>query len=995
MIPQSRFVIRTVRFRLLFFITLCVATGIILTLGITRAGSAQTIGSIKTDLGVYPEGPLPTLPAAGGIIVDAVFGTPIMRITDTQDGTYLGTYYSYWPTFNKNNTRLLVRSGAVAFIRNFNPTNFTLGTKEDIPSIPGVGNPTFEGATWSGSDPNVLLITANAALYAYHADTHAYELLADAGPLMPGEFIKQASWSRDGNRVGFTRKRYSDYSEPGYAVYDRAQHRLVLNVNVPELDEVTLSQSGRYLVAKLTQGAGLVESVVHDIDGGTQTPLIDDADAAPGHGDAGMDSYTGYDNWGNNINWRSLATPKQYRMILQLAVWGTGVGHTSMRADDESWVLQSFSGGTDLTAFRNEVIQIATDGSQRVRRLFHHRSIQVTYYDQPRPNISSDGRFVAFTSNWGGQARTDLFVAQIEVASGSTPTPTPTPHPSPTPTPPPTPTPTPTPIPTPTPTPTPISSAVVGFVQTDTSTKGNWRTAYGAEGYNTVNDGLNYPSYAQVSVTGYSSPTWTASTTDTRALQKMVMTDRIAARWESSSFFTIDLNITDGQTHKVALYGLDWDGNNRSQRVDVIDWSTNTLLDSRSISQFNGGKYLVWNIKGRVRITVNKIGAKTAVVSGLYFGGAVGTPTPTPTPTPSPSPNPGKSVGKAKRTGQDLSNQIASTGTTATTSLSTSTSATPTELFITDIQAAYSDFNAVRSSFPRAAQIDQQLTSAINNAVNANGASSRGDIATLQTQLRAAIDHLALSDVLIENPEATNAIDVAPFMVRQNYLDFLTREPDLSGGDFWTNEILNCSSSQCEQVKRVNVSAAFFLSIEFQQTGYYVYRLYKASYGRLPTLAEFMPDNASISRGVIVGSDGWQDRLTANKQAFLTAWTSRSSFQSRYGGQSNAQFVDSIIANLGVTVAQDERNSLVQSLVNGGSRESVLERLATNQNFSQAESNSAFVLMEYFGYMRRDPDASGFNFWLSKLNMADGNFVKAEMVRAFLESVEYRSRFGL
>ncbi len=175
----------------------------------------------------------------------------------------------------------------------------------------------------------------------------------------------------------------------------------------------------------------------------------------------------------------------------------------------------------------------------------------------------------------------------------------------------------------------------------DTTTKGNWKNTYGGDGYNTVNDIIKYPSWAQVSVTGYSAPTWMASTSDVRALQKTNASDRLAARWESNSFFTIEVNMTDGQTHRIALYGLDWDGNNRNQRVDLLDWGTNVLLDSRTISSFNGGQYLVWDVRGRVKFVVNKTGAKTAVVSGIYFGGAVPTPSPTPTPTPTPTPNPG------------------------------------------------------------------------------------------------------------------------------------------------------------------------------------------------------------------------------------------------------------------------------------------------------------------------------------------------------------------
>ena len=155
------------------------------------------------------------------------------------------------------------------------------------------------------------------------------------------------------------------------------------------------------------------------------------------------------------------------------------------------------------------------------------------------------------------------------------------------------------------------------------ATKGNWKNVYGNDGYNTVNDALSYPSYARVNVIGYTSPTWDDSTTDVRALQKAASSDRVAARWSANSSFTIDLNITDGQSHSVAIYCLDWDGNNRSQRIDVLDWATNTLLDSRSISSFNGGQYLVWNIRGRVKLVVLRTGARTAVVSGLYFGGSI------------------------------------------------------------------------------------------------------------------------------------------------------------------------------------------------------------------------------------------------------------------------------------------------------------------------------------------------------------------------------------
>ena len=84
-----------------------------------------------------------------------------------------------------------------------------------------------------------------------------------------------------------------------------------------------------------------------------------------------------------------------------------------------------------------------------------------------------------------------------------------------------------------------------------------------------------------------------------------------------------------------------------------------------------------------------------------------------------------------------------------------------------------------------------------------------------------------------DSPEsAGNTIDDDEEFVRQHYHDFLNREPDAAGLAFWAGEIEGCGAdAQCREVKRINVSAAFFLSIEFQQTGYLVYRTYKAAYG--------------------------------------------------------------------------------------------------------------------------------------------------------------------
>jgi autotransporter-associated beta strand protein len=250
-------------------------------------------------------------------------------------------------------------------------------------------------------------------------------------------------------------------------------------------------------------------------------------------------------------------------------------------------------------------------------------------------------------------------------------------------------------------------------------------------------------------------------------------------------------------------------------------------------------------------------------------------------------------------------------------------------------------------------------------------------------------------------PSLLNPIDEASFFVRQHYIDFLNREPDASGLDFWTSQITGCGGdADCVADRRVNVSAAYFLSIEFQQTGYLIYRMQKASFGNMPRYREFLRDTQEIGRGVIVGAPGWEALLEANKLAFIEEWVQRPAFKALYDGKSDVGFVDALFANAGV-VNIAERDNMLAGLQGGTeTRSSVLRRMTENQSFSQGEFNSAFVLMQYFGYLRRNPDDApdtsldGFNFWLGKLNEFNGNFVQADMVKAFITSIEYRQRFG-
>ena len=130
----------------------------------------------------------------------------------------------------------------------------------------------------------------------------------------------------------------------------------------------------------------------------------------------------------------------------------------------------------------------------------------------------------------------------------------------------------------------------------------------------------NYPGYAQVTFSGQTPYTWVGSTTDVRALQKGAATDRIASTWFAPTSFSIDINLLDGNWHQVGVYCLDWGGNNvRVQTIEVLDGATGGLLDSRTVSSFSGGKYLVWNLKGHVKIRVTKTAGDNVVISGMFF----------------------------------------------------------------------------------------------------------------------------------------------------------------------------------------------------------------------------------------------------------------------------------------------------------------------------------------------------------------------------------------
>ena len=173
----------------------------------------------------------------------------------------------------------------------------------------------------------------------------------------------------------------------------------------------------------------------------------------------------------------------------------------------------------------------------------------------------------------------------------------------------------------------PSGSARAVFLRIDTTRKGNWQSGYGSEGYSIVGDATSLPTYATLTPSQQGFHVWAASTTDRRGLRRASGGGRSAAAWYGAAF-DLDLNVNDGQPHQVAFYVVDWDTTARSQRIDVLDATTGALLDTRTISNYQGGQYLVWTLTGHVRLRFTSLTGLNAVVSGIFFDGPAQPPAP-------------------------------------------------------------------------------------------------------------------------------------------------------------------------------------------------------------------------------------------------------------------------------------------------------------------------------------------------------------------------------
>ena len=435
----------------------------------TETTEPQDRSALKTDRNVYRKPPLPQLPRAGGKFIDPVFGTEIMRATDEADGPApgLGTYYSHWPTFNANNTRLLVRKGHTgdAILKTFDPVNFRIGAGREILPLeyPSGFGLSWESSIWSHSNADVIYTFANdrkggMRLYAYDVVRKEFKLVKDFSSIARGrDYLRQMYMSADDDVFCWLLARVGVDDPLGYIVYQRSTNKILYNnpgsAYVGGINEVHVDKSGKWLTIHLnqTQPDNSATRILNLQTGAIDFLYKNAADSPAGHGDLGTQTIVGFDAWLDGITWRRLSASHTPRRVFYFR---TAVGkeggaadwthdfHGTMLADNEDWITIGTHRDPSATQrgsgiYDDEILQASLDGSERIRRICHTRSVvddkseSTNYWAAPKPTISRDGRFIAFTSNWENSGRYDLFIVRIDPAPRlnqrqSAPSPSPT-----------------------------------------------------------------------------------------------------------------------------------------------------------------------------------------------------------------------------------------------------------------------------------------------------------------------------------------------------------------------------------------------------------------------------------------------------------------------------------------------------------------------------------------------------------------------------------------
>lgn len=439
-----------------------------------------------------------------------------------------------------------------------------------------------------------------------------------------------------------------------------------------------------------------------------------------------------------------------------------------------------------------------------------------------------------------------------------------------------------------------------------------------------------------------------------------------------------------------------------SGRIEFADGETSKTITltikEDTAAEGNENFNLFLNDPGGSAMLVNPTSALITILDNDGAPGSTPSPSPTPTPspfpTPSPSPNPSPNNEHCKIS---LSSASYTVGEGAG-ELAVALNRTCDEVRDSKVDfftrsgtaSAQSDFTFTAG---RVFFADGETSKTINLLITDDTVlepnetftlflADPGGSASLLTPSSATI-------TIVENDvssSTSNPVDQPAFFVQQHFADFLNRSADPGGLAYWSGRINECGGNEdCVRDRRIGVSAAFFIEQEFQDTGNYVYRHYRATFGRKPQYAEFMPDRGRL----VVGSD-----LAVNKVQFSDDWVRRPEFELEFPESLSAHdFVNRLMDRAGLFPYQTERERLVNEMFSGKTRSQVLRDVIEMPEFKQREYNRAFVLMEYFGYLRRDPDSSGYEFWLGVVNSQEASNYRG-MVCAFLTSAEMQGRFS-
>jgi hypothetical protein len=385
-----------------------------------------------------------------------------------------------------------------------------------------------------------------------------------------------------------------------------------------------------------------------------------------------------------------------------------------------------------------------------------------------------------------------------------------------------------------------------------------------------------------------------------------------------------------------------------------------------------------------------KTAAGATVASGTF--GSVTTPSPDPGPStsPSPSPSPGgageRYVARFSASGYRVAENAGAAVITITRSGDVSrdakvsfATADGTASSRTDYTVAFGRLffapGETRKSFRVPLTDDSLAEGSETFRVRIVEASNSGTIGAPGVATVTITDN--------DTVPSANPLDTTKFFVQQHYNDFLNREAEPAGLSGWSGVLDNCPSgdTKCD---RIEVSSAFYRSAEFAARGYFIYRFYETAFGRRPTFNEFTPDMARLNGAQT------EAEQEANKVAFINDFTSRAAFRTRFDGLTSTAFVDTLLRTAGVALPQ--RTTLINDLAAGRkTRARVLREIVESAEVYQKVYNKGFVAMEYFGYLRRDPDAAGYQGWLNYLD-STGDY--RGLVHGFIYSSEYRQRFG-